>query len=779
MVIRDVQSIARCMRSGRSLWIGIVATAATLIVAIAPAAAAAQSATRPRAAPPARRAAPAPAAPTTANAVAALETQTAAAESALQAGETQIAESRYRDAMMQGWMLLGALEIADGRMTAARDAFRRAAASAVDARLAQRSLALVSLETGDAADAVILLTRLTAQSPDDARLRRLLAQALVASGQIDQAVQELEEARASLPGDLELAFMLASGYLRQNKTGAAAKIFDEIASARPGAETDVLIGRMYRDFGDFARARTSLQRALNKNPRVRRAHYYLGTVTIMDEGFVKLDEAVREFRQELALAPRDPVTNLRLGIVLEEARDHQAALPALEIAAADPTGGSEAFEYLGRCQLALGRTKAGVVSLQRALELSGNTAIGSSRIGRLHYQLASALRSLGREEEATTHFREAERSSAARTETSREQLARYLAGAMESDSPGDVRPLLAAIGPRPFGAASAADRASMKRRVAEALARAYLNLGIMHARASRFGRAATFFEQAADASPDFPQVQYSLGVAYFNAEQYEKAVTPLERASTADPQNAEIRRMLAVACLNAEQFERAATLLRADPARDSDPSLQYVYGLALVRGGRAAEAEREFSRLLASHGDSPELNVVLGQAYAQQGDNEQAIAALKRALRARPDVAEANTTLGIIYMRQGQLEAAEAALRAELDVHPSDVRARHTLGAVLEMLNRPVEAIAELRRVVTAKPTMADARYLLGKILLAQGDAEAASHELEAGARLAPDDANIHFQLAQAYQKTGRRELAQQEFERYRQLKDKRREAGR
>lgn len=715
---------------------------------------------------------------TDAKIVAALETQMASAEAALQQDEVQIAESRYRDAMMQGWMLVGALDIADGRLPSARDAFRRAAGAAFDARLAQRSLALVSLQTGNAAEAVVLLTRLAAQSPKEAGLRRLLAQALVAEGHADQAVQELEEARASFPDDLELAFMLASGYLRQNKTEAAATIFDEIAAAKPGAETDVLIGRTYRDFGRYPRARSALERALKKNPRVRRAHYYLGTIAIMEEGFAKLDEATREFRAELTLAPRDPVTNLRLGIVLEEARRHAEALPALRLAAADPAGGSEAFEYLGRCQLALGQTAAAAASLEHALERSAATPIGAARIGRLHYQLGSALRSLGREQEAVAHFREAERSSASRTDTSREQLARYLADTQEPEPPGEPTPFATAVGALPFAGVSPADRATLRTRVTSVLARAYLNLGVVHARANRFARAASFFEGAAAADPQFPQVQYSLGVSYFNAQRYDQAIGPLERASAADPGNAEVRRMLAIACLNAEQFERAAALLAGDPGRDSDPSLQYAYGLSLVRGGHADDAQRVFSQLLASHGDSPELNVVLGQAYAQQGDNEHAIAALTRALKARPDVAEANATLGIIYMRQGQLGAAETALRTELQAHPEDVRARHTLAAVLEMQNQPAEAVAQLRIVLKARPAMADARYLLGKILLAQGDIEAATPELEAGARLAPEDANIHFQLAQAYQKSGRADLAQQQFELYRQLKDKKREAA-
>ena len=78
--------------------------------------------------------------------------------------------------------------------------------------------------------------------------------------------------------------------------------------------------------------------------------------------------------------------------------------------------------------------------------------------------------------------------------------------------------------------------------------------------------------------------------------------------------------MLALASLNVEDFAKAVELLRDDPQRDTDPSMQFAYGVALVRSGRAAEAEATFSRLVAAHADSAELNVVLGQAHAEQGD---------------------------------------------------------------------------------------------------------------------------------------------------------------
>ena len=706
----------------------------------------------------------------------ALDRTLAAAEAALRDQELQLAESRYRVLLFEAWMVLGELHVVAGRLEPARDAFGHASASVVDATPALQSLALVHLQSGQPRAAVSLLTKLATRNPEDLPTRRLLAQALIADGEPEEAVQTLEEAYGAAPDDPELAFLLATGYLHLKKMDAAERLLARVVAARPIPETHLLIGRTYRDFGLYDRARVSIEKALAMAPRIRRAHYYLGTLAVMAEGVLRLDDAIREFREELKVSPDDALTNLRLGIALVEARRAPEASGPLELASRVPTAGADTFHYLGRCQLALDRPAEAVASFRRALELS-RTA-DAVRVGDIHYQLALALRRSGAAAEADVHFQKAEKASALRADTDRKQLTQFLADRPDATAggPSGMMPVES-----PFSKLPHTERADLERRATDALARGYLNLGIMHAQAQRFTRAAELFERAANVAPDFPQVQYSLGVAYFNAQQHTKAVGPLERALAADPANADMHRMLALALLSSEQYERAASLLAADPRRESDPSLMYAYGVALIRSDRAADAEAVFERLLASHGATPELRVVLGQAHAQQGDYEGAIAELQGALKLKPDVAEANATLGLIYLKQGKLAEARAALQAELQVNPANpanpanVQAKHTLATVLDLEGEQQEAVTLLRSVLLARPDFADARYLLGKILLSRGEADEAAEQLEAAARLAPEDANIHFQLAQAYRKQGRTDLADQRFEIYQQLKAKRR----
>lgn len=703
-----------------------------------------------------------------------LDRTIALAEANLRKGEEQIAESHYRSAMAEGWLLLGIIDRIDGRVPEAREAFRQAATAAVDDRLALLSLAIADLQLGQTTEAVTILTRLVRRGPKDVEARRLLAQALEAAGRPEQALQELEAVRKTNPQDLELAFALANIHLRQQRVDEAARLFQQIARARPIPQTHVLIGRTYRDYGEYDRARAELQTALELDPRVLRAHYNLGMTVIKQQGTAAFDEAIEEFQRELKIAPEDPVTNLELGMALVESQRPEEALAPLALVARREPQQARIFYYLGRAQLGAERLEEAVASLQRALELAEAQGAADLALKVIRLPLGQALRRLGRTEEAAAHFEEAQRLSLQDSEAEREQMARYMAGGSYEDEAPATGPAVPVIEASPLADLSRAERAELRRRVRETLARVHSNLGVMQVRSERFARAAEQFEQAVSLAPEFTQAQASLGIAYFNARQFQKAIPPLTRALAASPADAALRRMLAMAHLENKEHAEAADLLRGDPELDRNPSLQFAYGLALVKSDRADEAELVFSRLFGRHGTSAELSVLLGQAYAQQGDFDRAADALQRALRLQPDVLGANASLGVIYLRQGKLAEAEAALRSEIQRNPQDVQSQQNLAVVLESLQRPAEAVPVLREALRAQPGFSDARYLLGKILFAQGETTEAVEHLEAAARLNPEDANIHYQLGRAYRKLGRTAEAKEEFDLFRQIKARR-----
>jgi predicted Zn-dependent protease len=110
-----------------------------------------------------------------------LDAAVAAAEASLKRGDLAAAESRYRSVLLEGWLLRGWLEAAEGRLSEARDAFGRASSDGAGERRAVEARAFVALQAGHVDAAIEDLTGLVKEHPRDAALRRLLAQAHLAS----------------------------------------------------------------------------------------------------------------------------------------------------------------------------------------------------------------------------------------------------------------------------------------------------------------------------------------------------------------------------------------------------------------------------------------------------------------------------------------------------------------------------------------------------------------------------------------------------------------------
>src|SRR5262249_19255064 len=156
-----------------------------------------------------------------------------------------------------------------------------------------------------AAPAIEILTTLASKDPADAEIHRLLAKALDAAGQGPQAGGGLDRAAARPPAEPQRAVGLAPPYPWLKRADPAAGLFARVREARPIPQTHVLIGRAYRDAGEYDRARAELDAALRQDPAVRRAHYYLGMVMLEDAraGPDRVENALAEFRAELLLAP--------------------------------------------------------------------------------------------------------------------------------------------------------------------------------------------------------------------------------------------------------------------------------------------------------------------------------------------------------------------------------------------------------------------------------------------------------------------------------------------
>ena len=524
----------------------------------------------------------------------------AEAESRLAAGDLSEAQRLYRGALFEGLVLLGTLERLDGHYEPSRQALARAAAYVPDDPKAALALASEALQAGDAAQAVAVLEA-HGGAVRDLETTRVLARAYASADQHDAALRTLQQGVAAAPDDPEVAYVIAGEYLWLKQVDAAERLLASVIERRPLALTHVLVGRAWRDAGEYERAERELRRALEIDPKVRRAHYYLGTVAASDPatgspggGDRRVPRGAADLGRGRGRA-RPARRDARRGGALGGGGTGAGARARDRV--------QERLRLRPRPRPARGPEACWrrVESLRRALQLALAQGGGESELERIHYQLGLALRRAGSEAEAVRELGEARTIAARWTDASRRVTTLGRSGSVGS-RPGAAS---ASAEASPLAMVPQAARRELAARVRSALAQCYLNLGVIETRRDDIRSAAGLFEAAAGLDAAFPGVQQALGVARFNTGEFDKAIEPLQKASAADTSNPVLRRLLAIAWLNTGASEKAVPLLVADPELRSDPELRLALGMAYKALGKADLAAEQFKAYQELTGKKP------------------------------------------------------------------------------------------------------------------------------------------------------------------------------
>jgi len=252
-------------------------------------------------------------------------------------------------------------------------------------------------------------------------------------------------------------------------------------------------------------------------------------------------------------------------------------------------------------------------------------------------------------------------------------------------------------------------------------------LAARHEAAGRNGEARRIYEEILAALPEHPGALLRIAQQELAAGEYEQARERLLCALAAAQQQAaptqDIWLALAAAHAAAGDHDAAraaieeahaigkrlktsgavtaalAVLERCVELEPADPMLRVTLGAILLDAGRAADAERELERAIASGADSGETWDNLGLAHRVRGSDEQALLAFQRAAAAAPTLTPALANL--VYARYtlcewDGLEADEQRLIATLDVPASDPRWPPSIA--LAMPTTPEQQLAVARR---------------------------------------------------------------------------------
>jgi tetratricopeptide (TPR) repeat protein len=728
----------------------------------------------------------------------ALQRQFETAKASLASGNLDQAESDFRRTIALGLRQLGNLSISEDRFKQATQLLDEALKLTPDDADLQVEAGIAWFRRGDPKRATELVESVLAAHPDSARAHNVLGRIALFKGDTEGSIAELKKAVA-LQDDFETAYFLGIAYLKAKKLSEASAWFSELQGhVGDSPALHVLFGRAYTVTHYPEQAVKELRKAIALDPKYPRAHALLGYASLEAFGESFYPQARELFEQELKIQPDDYLALVLLGISTTSLRDYPAAETALLHATRLRPDGASPYLYLGETYTETKRLQLAIEALQKYISLVPDPQEVPRDISRAYYLLGQDLLRVGRVEDAkkalasSQRFREAKFRYDAKhifdekpsTDGADSRPSGGIAGLLEAGAPdenkttesmvqGGIPANTPASGLPPTVQQVSESKAAKQYRafVAEILSSAYNDLGVMHAKNSKFAEAAEFFRQAATWNPALPGVDRNWGLASYRAELYSDAVSPLERQLLGHPDDHLVRQLLGMSYFLTENFSKTAEVLRPFlKSPPDDPGLLFAWGTSLVRTRQPDVAMEIFRRLLEQNVNNPNVHLLLGQAHAQQEDYPGALTELKTALRLDPRLPDAHYYAGLVYLHQSEFESAAQEFRAELELRPADPVTTYHLGYALLAQGHPQDAVPLFRDVIKDLPGYESAHFELGRALLQQGDTDGAIESLETARKLVPDHDATYFQLSQAYRRAGRTQEAQQALAAYQKL---------
>lgn len=694
-------------------------------------------------------------------------------------GDYDHAEAEYHQVLALALQRMGNLVAAekDNSEEAVR-LLEDAVAAQPDYADARIDLALLYFRTGRLDRANSEAAQVVKNSPANARALQLLGNVEFAQGNSAAASEHLHTALGLQP-DFDTAYSLALAYLSQHKLAETKLLFDEVLNDMGSTpELHVLIGRAYRETGYLDEAIREFKKAIELNPRYPRVHYYLALAYLAQGEKERFPTARPLFEQELAINPKEFFSTFFLGVIHLENRNFPAAEDYLNKAVQLQPDNPDPLLYLGQVYVETDRPQLAVKTLKRSIDLTTDPSRNHYQVSKARTMIGQILIKLGKQDEGEAELRRSQELRAQAFQSDKEKQDAQQAGQHEflPDLQNREDKLL------PLGSRPPVDRVAEKKAqelraaLAEILANAYNNLGVIQARHEQYAVAADYFRQASRWKPDLQGLDRNWGLAGFRAQRFEEAIIPLTREVEHHPDDAKVRNALGVSYFMANQFAKTVEVFQPELANlPDDPGVLYALGVSLVRAGDSATASGVFQRMLAKNPNVAEIHVLLGQAEADQDQYIPAVGEFSRALELDPKIEGAHFGRGIILLHQGKVDDAVGEFRAELAAHPADVKAKYHLAYGLSLQQQKNQALSLLLEVVHDKPDYADAQYQIGKILLERGEVKSAIERLETAVRLDPTKDYSYFQLSTAYRRDGRLEDAQNVLQTYQKLKKKER----
>ena len=286
-----------------------------------------------------------------------------------------------------------------------------------------------------------------------------------------------------------------------------------------------------------------------------------------------------------------------------------------------------------------------------------------------------------------------------------------------------------------------------------------------------------------------PQQHFWLGYAYERKGMPANAMREYRWVLNQLPDHDDALLRLAALYIDEKEYHKAIDLYRKYlefyPEADQ---VRYFLGNALLHLRYYEDAIATYEQVAEKRPNWAAIYGRIGYAHAMAGQLGQAADAYRRTLALHPDSTLVRYQLARLHETEGQLQAAAAEYRTLLEQAPTEPEYRIRLAdllveeatagqttALLEQTLQAQRAEALLRRAIDLDPNRVEGYWSMGLLLARQQLYPEALVFFEKIAALAPQDPQVHACLGNLYERLGREAKAQERFDKYDQLKRKRR----
>jgi protein O-GlcNAc transferase len=213
------------------------------------------------------------------------------------------------------------------------------------------------------------------------------------------------------------------------------------------------------------------------------------------------------------------------------------------------------------------------------------------------------------------------------------------------------------------------------------------------------------------------------------------------------PGSASAHAGLALALLSLDRAPEAVQEARRAVELDSsDMHAAFVYGLALNRGGRPAQAAKVFGGIVSRQPGKSAPLLALAMAYAGSED-PRAARTFEEVLRLSPRDPQVRVQYATYLWERGNDEEGNRVMEEALSLAPEESMLAVVYGQRLVAENRFLDAIRVLQGAVRKDPRNARALWVLGNAQWEAGRVEDATRSLEAAAAANPKSVFALFDL--------------------------------